>query len=192
MEISKSRSFFQDLKLREIDGYRVRKRPYMGNDLQDSDPIGALVVEHIGEPSPPMALSFCQTNKNAHILALTDELGYITLFNTRKKFPDFSSYRENADKAKISEWIAHENAVFDLCWIKDDTNMLTASGDQSIKIWDIEERKCIRALMGHTGSIKSISCHPSNQEVIVSGSRDGSFAIWDTRSSKNTHKLCLP
>ncbi|KAL8530800.1 hypothetical protein ACS0TY_007726 [Phlomoides rotata] len=60
MEISKSRSFFQDLKLREIDGYRVRKRPYMGNDLQDSDPIGALVVEHIGEPLPPMALSFCQ------------------------------------------------------------------------------------------------------------------------------------
>lgn len=91
-----------------------------------------------------------QTNKNAHILALTDELGYITLFNTRKKFSDFSSYQENAgklnpnshrsflcellflvsvvfsgvvflcfaDKAKISEWIAHENAVFDLCWIK--------------------------------------------------------------------------
>ncbi|KAL8530799.1 hypothetical protein ACS0TY_007726 [Phlomoides rotata] len=97
MEISKSRSFFQDLKLREIDGYRVRKRPYMGNDLQDSDPIGALVVEHIGEPLPPMALSFCQTNKNAHILALTDELDYITLFNTRKKFPGFSSYRENAE-----------------------------------------------------------------------------------------------
>ncbi|KAK6155219.1 hypothetical protein DH2020_009467 [Rehmannia glutinosa] len=152
----------------------------MGNESQELDPVGAVAVEHRGEPSPPMALSFCKTNKNAHILALTDESGYITLFNTRKRFMDSSSYQENAEKAKVYEWVAHENAIFDLCWIKDDANILTASGDQSIKIWDTQEQKCIRALMGHTGSIKSISCHPSNPELVVSGSRDGSFAVWDT------------
>ncbi|KAI3474915.1 hypothetical protein Pfo_030226 [Paulownia fortunei] len=191
METSKPRSFFQDLKLREVNGFRVRKRPYMGNDSQDFDPIGAVAVEHRGEPSPPMALSFCKTNKNAHIIALTDEGGYVTLFNTRKKFLDFSPYQENAEKAKVSEWIAHENAIFDLCWIKDDANILTASGDQSIKIWDTQEQKCIRALMGHTGSIKSISCHPTNHELVVSGSRDGSFAVWDTRCSNAHQKLCV-
>lgn len=37
-----------------------------------------------------------QTNKNAHILALTDEGGYIGLYNTRKKFTDSSHYGENA------------------------------------------------------------------------------------------------
>ncbi|KAH6830512.1 Transducin/WD40 repeat-like superfamily protein [Perilla frutescens var. hirtella] len=192
METSRSRSFFQDLKLREVNGFRVRKRPYIGNDSRGFDPIGAVAVEHSGEPSPPMSLSFCKTGKNANILAVTDEAGYVTLFDTRKKLLDLSSYQENAEKAKVTEWIAHENAIFDLCWIKDDANMLTASGDQSIKIWDTQEHKCIRALMGHTGSIKSISCHPSNQDLVVSGSRDGSFALWDTRCSKSAHKLCVP
>lgn len=51
-----------DLVLINLLRISVRKRPYMGNDLQGSDPIGALVVEHMGEPSPPMALSFCQVD----------------------------------------------------------------------------------------------------------------------------------
>ncbi|KAL3833130.1 hypothetical protein ACJIZ3_007866 [Penstemon smallii] len=192
METYKPRSFFQDLKSREVNGFRVRKRPYIGNESQGFDPIGAVAVEHEAEPSPPMALSFCKTNKNAHILALTDEGGYVTLFNTRQKFGDSSSYQENAEKAKVSEWVAHSNAIFDICWIKEDTYILTASGDQSIKIWDTQEQKCIRALMGHSGSIKSISCHPTNQELVVSGSRDGSFAVWDTRCSKITNqKFCV-
>ncbi|KAL1536493.1 denticleless protein [Salvia divinorum] len=192
METSRSQSFFLDLKLREVNGFRVRKRPYMGNDSRGFDPIGAVAIEHDGEPSPPMALSFCKTSKNAHILTLADEAGYVTLTDTRKKLLDNASFQENAEKAKLTEWVAHENAVFDLCWIKDDANMLTASGDQSIKIWDTQERKCIRALIGgHTGSIKSISCHPSNQELVVSGSRDGSFAVWDTRCSKIVHRSCV-
>ncbi|XP_051122888.1 uncharacterized protein LOC127245846 [Andrographis paniculata] len=185
------RSFFQDLKSREVNGFRVRKRAYAGNDAQGYDLIGAVAVEHESEPSPPMAVSFCKTSSNSHILALADEGGYVNLLNTRQRFLGSSSYRENAEKAKISEWVAHQNAIFDLCWIKDDANMLTASGDQSIKVWDTQEKTCIRALMGHTGSIKSISCHPTNQDLVVSGSRDGSFAVWDIRSSKNVNqKFC--
>ncbi|KAL2500079.1 Transducin/WD40 repeat-like superfamily protein [Abeliophyllum distichum] len=193
MEAFHRPSFFQDIQSRELNGFRVRKRPYyMGNESQDLAPIGAVAVEHDGDPSPPMALSFCKTNKNAHILALTDEGGYIGLYNTRQKFPDSTHCEENAEKAKVSEWVAHDNAIFDICWIKEDTNLLTASGDQSIKVWDAQEKKCIRALMGHTGSVKSISSHPTNQDLVASGSRDGSFALWDTRCSNSTHqKLCV-
>ncbi|CAA3014152.1 denticleless protein homolog A isoform X2 [Olea europaea var. sylvestris] len=192
MEFFNRQSFFNDIQSRELNGFRVRKRPhYMGNDSQDLAPIGAVAVEHDGDLSPPMALSFCKTNKNAHILALTDEGGYIGLYNTRKKFTDSSHYGENAEKAKVSEWVAHDNAIFDICWIKDDTNLLTASGDQSIKVWDTQEKKCIRALMGHTGSVKSISSHPTNQDLVASGSRDGSFALWDTRCSNTYQKLFL-
>ncbi|KAL6520215.1 hypothetical protein OROMI_032395 [Orobanche minor] len=189
METSRPRSFFQDLKLREVNGFRVRKRPYMGNDSKDLYPIGAVAVEHRGEPSPPMALSFCKTSKNSHILALTDEGGYITLFDTRKRFMDSSPYQENAEKAKVSEWVGHNNSIFDLSWNKeDDANILTASGDQSIKVWDAQEKKCIRALRWHVGSVKSISCHPTNQDLVVSGSRDGAIALWDIRCSKNTQQ----
>ena len=31
-----------------------------------------------------------------------------------------------------------------------------------IKVWDVQEKKCIAVLMGHTGSVKSMSPHPTN------------------------------
>ncbi|CAA0820175.1 Transducin/WD40 repeat-like superfamily protein [Striga hermonthica] len=188
METPRPPSFFEDLKLREVNGFRVKKRPYPTNEMRDLDPAGAVAVEHRGEPSPPMALSFGKTSKTGHILALSDEGGYVNLFDTRKRFVDSSSYQENAEKAKVSEWVGHNNAIFDLCWNKDDANILTASGDQSIKVWDVQEQTCIRVLTWHTGSVKSISCHPTNHNLVVSGSRDGSFALWDTRCSDNTNQ----
>ncbi|XP_059642541.1 uncharacterized protein LOC132284445 [Cornus florida] len=188
MEISKSRSFFQDIRSRELNGFRVRKRPYIDNDSSEFSQIGAVAVEHSGDQTPPMALSFCNTSKSSHILAVTDEFGYVSLYNTRLEFPSFSSYQENSEKARVCEWVAHDNAIFDVCWIKEDTSILTASGDQSIKVWDAQEKKCIGALMGHTASVKSVCSHPTNPDVIVSGSRDGSFALWDLRGSG---KFCI-
>ncbi|KAL6548788.1 hypothetical protein OROGR_008554 [Orobanche gracilis] len=188
METSRPRSFFEDLKLREVNGFRLRKRPYMGNDSKDLDPIGAVAIEHRGEPSPPMALSFCKTSKNSHILALTDEGGYITLFDTRKRFMDSYSYQENAKRLKFpSGWVITMPFSISL-ETRDDANILTASGDQSIKVWDAQEKKCIRALRCHVGSVKSISCHPTNQDLVVSGSRDGAMALWGIKCSENTQQ----
>ncbi|XP_052197452.1 uncharacterized protein LOC127804612 isoform X2 [Diospyros lotus] len=191
MESPKFQSFFQDIRSRELNGFRVRKRPYPRDDSSKVTEIGAVTVEHSGSDTPPMAISFCKTSKSSHILAVTDEDGYVSLYNSRLKLPSHSSYQENAERARVSEWVAHENAIFDLCWIKEDTNILTASGDQSIKAWDAQEKKCIAALMGHTGSVKSICSHPTNHDLIVSGSRDGSFALWDLRCSKGRNGMLL-
>ncbi|KAJ0692638.1 putative transcription factor WD40-like family [Helianthus annuus] len=187
METSSNRSIFQNIRSRELNGFRVRKRPcFADDDSSRFTRIGAFDYGLEEDVSPPMALSFCKTSKNAHILAVTGEDGYVCLYNTRVNFPSSSTSAENAEKARKCEWLAHDNAVFDLCWIKDDTNLLTACGDHSIKVWDSQERKCLFALTGHTGSVKSISAHPSNHDIIVSGSRDGSFALWDLRSFKST------
>ncbi|KAI3716972.1 hypothetical protein L1987_68231 [Smallanthus sonchifolius] len=186
METSKNRSIFQNIRSRELNGFRVRKRPCFADDSSRFSRIGAFDYGLEDEISPPMALSFCKTSKNAHILAVTGEDGYVCLYNTRLNFPSSSTSAENTEKARKCKWLAHDNAVFDVCWIKDDNNLLTACGDHSIKVWDSQERKCLLALTGHTGSVKSISAHPSNHDVIVSGSRDGSFALWDLRCSRST------
>ncbi|CAK9176156.1 unnamed protein product [Ilex paraguariensis] len=186
-ESSKRQSFFQDTRSRELNGFRVRKRPYIAGDSSEFNQIGAVSIEHTGDHSPPMALSFCKTSKSSHVIAVTDEDGYVSLYNTRSKFPSSSTYQQNAEKARICEWIAHDNAIFDICWIKEDTNILTASGDQSIKVWDPQEKKCVGELMGHTGSVKSLCSHPTNHDLVVSGSRDGSFALWDLRCSRKGH-----
>ncbi|KAL0014382.1 hypothetical protein SO802_001451 [Lithocarpus litseifolius] len=195
MQSSNSHSFFHNLRFRELSGFRVRKRAHLSDVASGINEIGAVAVEHRGEETPPLAISFCKTSKNSHILAVSDEDGYVSLFDTHRKLSSSSSHQENADKARVCDWVAHHNAVFDLCWIKEDTQILTASGDQTMKVWDVQERKCIGVLTGHTGSVKSMCSHPSNPDIIVSGSRDGSFALWDLRcnfSSKSWNKeLCI-
>ncbi|XP_065878395.1 uncharacterized protein [Euphorbia lathyris] len=182
-------SFFQAIRSRELNGFSG-KRPYIGDMPSDFVEFGALAVEHNAEETPPLAICFGKTSKCSDILAVSDEDGYVSLFDTRKKFPSQASHKECSDKARISDWVAHQNAIFDICWIKEDTNMLTASGDQTIKLWDVQEKKCTGVLMGHTGSIKSICSHPTNSDVLVSGSRDGSFAIWDLRCKNSSASRC--
>ncbi|CAI9111477.1 OLC1v1011705C1 [Oldenlandia corymbosa var. corymbosa] len=177
MENSRAQqSFFRDIKSRELNGFRVRKRPFVADDLPRSTQIGAVSVDHDGDTSPPMAISFCKTQKNGHILAVTDEAGYISLYNTRLNFKSSSTYEQNTEKSRILEWVAHDNAIFDICWIK-------------IKLWDAQAKRCVAALTGHTGSVKAICSHPTNQDVLVSGSRDGSFALWDLKCSNDGRQL---
>ncbi|CAN1321964.1 Denticleless protein homolog [Linum perenne] len=184
---NKSGSFFQDLRSRELNGFRVRKRPYSEDSQLQFDLVGEIAVEHNIEDTPPLAVSYCKTAKNAHILAVSDEDGYLSLFDTRRKV--------GTEKARIIEWEAHQNAIFDVHWIKDDTNILTASGDQSIQLWDVEKKKCKGVLTGHTGSVKSLCSHPTNSDLLVSGSRDGSFALWDLRcqntSTRRSTEICI-
>ncbi|XP_061373640.1 uncharacterized protein LOC133315965 [Gastrolobium bilobum] len=186
MDIPKPQSLFNHIASRELNAYRVRKRPYMDGLVSGFSEIGAMAVQHNAEDTVPLSLSFCKTSKFSHILALSDEGGYLSLFDTRINFPDSATFEQNGEKAKICDWVSHCNAVFDVCWIKEDTQILTASGDQTMKVWDVQEKKCLGVLAGHHGSVKSICSHPTNNDIVVSGSRDGSFRLWDLRCSSTS------
>ncbi|KHN27454.1 denticleless protein homolog [Glycine soja] len=185
METPSSHSLFAHIASREL--FRVPKRHRMDGFVSGFNETGLLAVQHNAEDTIPLSLSFCKTSKFGHILAVSDEDGYVTLFDTRRNFPVTANFEENSEKVKICHWVSHQNAVFDTCWIKEDTQILTASGDQTIKLWDVQEQKCLGVLTGHTGSVKSMCSHPTNSDIIVSGSRDGSFRIWDLRC-KSTAK----
>lgn len=75
----------------------------------------------------------------------------------------------------------HDNAVFDISFSPDDYQMATASGDQSVRIFDVQKQVCISVLQGHRSSIKQAIFNPLNPSVLTSCSRDGSINIWDLR-----------
>jgi len=68
--------------------------------------------------------------------------------------------------------------------VSEDGRYLAGAGYQNVlKVWDIETRKRVADLTGHTGGILSIDFHPT-KPWLVSGSLDGTSRIWDYQKKK--------
>ncbi|XP_053394670.1 denticleless protein homolog [Mercenaria mercenaria] len=130
-------------------------------------------------PIPPLACSFSKGKRTGHILALVDECGSVVLYNTNLA----------GDQAYITDWVAHNNAVFDVEWMAQEQKLLTASGDQTIGLWDVPSKKKLLTFKGHSSSVRSVRYRPQDDAVFASGSRDGHVRLWDTRCNVTGEKV---
>ncbi|RIA95546.1 WD40-repeat-containing domain protein [Glomus cerebriforme] len=122
----------------------------------------------------PFVCSFSHVACNGKLLAAADEEGMVGFIDAR--------YDNTIELERVrNEFRAHDNAVFDVMWSHDDCSMVTASGDQTAKLWDVELQQCKATFGGHTCSIKSVNFNPLNPNLWVTSSRDGNIFIWDTR-----------
>ena len=126
----------------------------------------------------PFCSAACNTNS---LVAIGDEDGVVRILETSasaaRQFPD-----------PLLSFRAHNNALLDLEFSKDDRLLATASGDQSCQIIDMLSQKAIYMLKGHTSSAKQVRFQPgSNDSVIATSSRDGSIQIWDLRCSSRSN-----
>jgi WD40 repeat protein len=94
-----------------------------------------------------------------------------------------ATWDERYEYAPLALWTAHDNAVFDAAWTSGDTRIVTASGDQRARLWDVATQQLVASLRGHAGSIKSVSVRPDAPWAIATGARDGNFCLWDTRAA---------
>lgn len=139
-----------------IDQIRLKEVVKLPNSFTDD--IDDLNIKTYG----PLAC----TKVRDDVFAVANEDGYINIMRTKKL--------EN-----IAYWLAHENAIFDIKACHDGKAVMTASGDATIRQWDIETKKEILKLATHYSSVKSLSIH--NAHTVASGSRDGSIKIYDIR-----------
>ena len=61
--------------------------------------------------------------------------------------------------------------------------MVSGSGDNTLKLWDLESGQCLRTFEGHTSAVFSVCVHPDGQ-WIVSGSWDKTLKLWDLASGE--------
>ena len=57
--------------------------------------------------------------------------------------------------------------------------IVSASDDQTIRIWNWQSRSCISVLTGHNHYVMCASFHPK-EDLIVSASLDRTVRVWDS------------
>ena len=60
---------------------------------------------------------------------------------------------------------------------------MSASDDQTIRIWNWQSRTCISVLTGHNHYVMCASFHPK-EDLVVSASLDQTIRVWDIGSLK--------
>jgi len=79
----------------------------------------------------------------------------------------------------------HEWAVLAAEFSDDDKLVITASEDNTARIWSAETGEELSSLAGHTARVTSVAFAPGdNPTRAVTASQDGTVKLWDTKENK--------
>jgi guanine nucleotide-binding protein G(I)/G(S)/G(T) subunit beta-1 len=96
------------------------------------------------------------------------------------------SNKDGSNQKTHAELAQHEGYLSCCRFIGDD-EIITASGDSTCILWDVETKQPKAVFTDHSGDVMSISIRES-EKVFVSGSCDSTAKLWDHRQSKQCVK----
>jgi WD40 repeat protein len=163
---------------------------------------GACLNTLQGHASPVIYADFSPDGK---LLISCDFAGIIKLWNPRlpfafaKRLPPqkrlvgvASRIEEKADQGSTGEYYQdigeHSNSVWSVTFSTDGKWLVSASYDETIKLWSVETGACLQTFIGHRGPILSAK-FSHDDRLIISVGVDRSLKIWDTQTGKCLHSL---
>ena len=132
---------------------------------------GVLATWHGTVRVPCFSMEFAARREG--LLAVVDEEGFATILDTAAPLPQSLKEAQETGFRPPRQFVAHNNAVFDVCWCHDDERLVTASGDTTLVVWDVETGAARLQLKGHAASVKAVCPRPGDAAVLASGGRDG-------------------
>eukprot|EP00927_Polykrikos_kofoidii_P049572 TRINITY_DN43619_c0_g1_i1.p1 TRINITY_DN43619_c0_g1~~TRINITY_DN43619_c0_g1_i1.p1 ORF type:complete len:437 (+),score=41.98 TRINITY_DN43619_c0_g1_i1:65-1375(+) len=160
--------------------------------------------------SAPFAAAFVRTGRHCdgQLAAIAEEGGRVTLLDGRqfRGGGGFSNSPIASDASSTSGQIStvlvgrahlHDNAIFDVEFAANDTRLVTAAGDRSAGVFDVEavvscgggvfsngdgRVQPIVRLVGHGASVRCARANAREPELVATSGRDGHIAVWDLRA----------
>lgn len=99
------------------------------------------------------------------------------------------SFQSLENMASLSD---HDNTISSVSVDCVKSKIVSGSWDRCIKVWDLEQEKCIKSYKGHRDMVWSAVYSKTEQDVFVSASQDGRVILWDTRAPNCVSKLSDP
>ena len=78
----------------------------------------------------------------------------------------------------LRTFTGHSGYVLSCAFSKDGRLFVSASGDETLKIWDVQTGQCKCTLSGHSSYVNACCFSPDGGSVL-SGSADNTLKIWD-------------
>lgn len=82
----------------------------------------------------------------------------------------------------------HTSFVNSVAFAPDGRTLANGNGDNTIEVWDVQNRTLLATLKGHTGAVNSVAFSPDGR-TLASGSEDRTIKFWDVQS--RTLKITL-
>jgi WD40 repeat protein len=92
-------------------------------------------------------------------------------------------------KQEFNRLEGHNDTVRSVSFNSDSSLVASGSYDKTVKIWNAKTGKEVPISLKHDESVISISFHPTDRNILVTGSKDGIIRIWDIEKGDIKHKL---
>ena len=64
-------------------------------------------------------------------------------------------------------------------WTNDDTQIITAVNDNTLKVWDSNTGQLVNILKGHQDEVYVLENNPVDPRILLSAGHDGHIILWD-------------
>ena len=112
-----------------------------------------------------------EIRRDGRVMVAGDETGSIQVFDVNSR-------------AILKTWKEHKQPVWSTRWSPTDpTQLLSASDDRTLRLWDLPTEESVTRLTGHQDYVRTAAFMPGQASgILLSGSYDQTVRLWDPRT----------